>query len=112
MSKRALDEYHEDIKAFGGSSTFRGIARVALTCFVKPMEEQKDIIQDLCDHFDVTKLSCSEPNCTKVEFFTQYQTCFITTNDHETKLYECEECNDIYCTRHINKETCICRYCE
>ncbi len=111
MSKRALDEYHADIKAFGGSSTFRGIARLALTCFVKPMEQQKDIIQDLCDYFDVTKLSCSEPNCTKVEFFTQ-RTNFITTNDHETKLYQCEECDDIYCTRHMNEKTCICRYCE
>lgn len=111
MSKRALDEYHEDIKAFGGSSTFRGIARVALTCFVKPMEEQKDIIQDLCDYFDVTKLSCSEPGCSKVAFFTP-NTRFITTNNVETKLYECEECNDFYCTRHMNEKTGICRYCE
>jgi len=106
MSKRALDEYREDIKAFGGSSTFRGIARLALTCFIEPMQRQKetieiyeDLIAQVWDNLDLCCFTCSEEGCNEIHLETIDGTEVAKTK--HAHFAECVRCGGWFCEKHV-----------
>lgn len=105
MSKRALDEYHEDIKAFGGSNAFRGIARLALTCFIEPMQRQKetidayeDLIDQMLNNLDLCCFTCFEKGCIEICLESMEGTVAKTKHAHFAK---CVRCDEWFCEKHV-----------
>ena len=106
MSKRALDEYHEDIKAFGGSNAFRGIARLALTCFIEPMQKQKetiesyqDLIEEIVDNYGLVKFDCAEKGCIEISLETIDGTEVAKTK--HAHFANCVRCGGWFCEKHV-----------
>lgn len=114
---RAWEEYKEDEAASGGGNTLRGIARIALTCFVQKtrdletkLAEQQMIIEKFCNFYNVAKIECCAEHCNAYVFADEIE--YPIAKFHCEEMLFCDTCSivsgNVFCDKHATK----CKCCE
>lgn len=108
---KAWEEFEQDAQASGGGNTLRGIARIALTCFVEPMQKLQQAIDKLIELGIIRKVHCKEVGCNAYGIKHKDWLLF----DHCEYMMMCWTCSQHFCSNHgkyiENGDYCICDTC-
>ena len=95
----AWEDFEQDKKASGGGNTLRGLAKIALTCFVEPMqrlEKRVEFLERILERsFEVVECPC----CDEWELLDKnFQDVVIDSSG--TEFTSCDGCLKIFCDAH------------